>query len=105
MRYAGTMRYRWWRPTAGEQARREQVRLATPELVEDGTSDREFVKRFRLSRISANRWRRALAVGGKAASASNGIGAGEGGSSSRPPPWPPAAEVGMFGLFSQEARP
>jgi transposase len=74
-RYAGTMRY----PdggglTAAERARREQVRLAAAELIEAGASDREIAKRFRVSRMSANRWRRALAAGGKQALASKGAG-------------------------------
>jgi transposase len=60
--------------TAGERARREQVRLAAAELIEDGASDREVAKRFRVSRMSANRWRRALATGGRAALASRGAG-------------------------------
>ena len=75
VRYAGTMRY----PdggglTAAERARREQVRLAAAEMIEAGASDREVAKRFRVSRMSANRWRRALAVGGRAALASRGAG-------------------------------
>ena len=75
VRYAGGMRY----PdggglTAAERARREQVRLAAAEMIESGASDREVAKRFRVSRMSANRWRRALAAGGKAALASKGAG-------------------------------
>jgi transposase len=60
--------------TAAERARREQVRLAAVEMIESGASDREVAKRFWVSRMSANRWRRALAVGGKAALASKGAG-------------------------------
>ena len=37
------------------RARREQVRLATVELIEGGASDREIAKRFRISRVPANR--------------------------------------------------
>ena len=59
---------------AAERARREQVRLAAAELVEAGASDREVAGRFRVSRMSANRWRRALAAGGRAALASKGAG-------------------------------
>ncbi len=75
VRYAGGMRY----PdggglTAAERVRREQVRLAAAELIEAGASDREVAKRFRVSRMSANRWRRALAAGGRAALASQGAG-------------------------------
>ena len=75
MRYAGGMRY----PdggglTAAERSRREQVRLAAADLMEAGASDREVAKRFRVSRMSANRWRRALAAGGRPALASRGAG-------------------------------
>ena len=75
LRYAGIMRY----PDGGgldaaERARREQVRLAAAELIEAGASDREVARRFRVSRMSANRWRRALAAGGRRALASRGLG-------------------------------
>jgi putative transposase len=60
--------------TAAERARREQVRLAAAELIEAGASDREVARRFRVSRMPANRRRRALAVGGKQALASKGAG-------------------------------
>ncbi len=65
-RYAGVIRY----PdggglTAAERARREQVRLAAAELIEAGASDREVAKRFRVPRMPANRWRRALAADGR----------------------------------------
>jgi transposase len=59
---------------AAERARRERVRLAAAEMIEAGASDREIAKRFRVSRMSANRWRRALAAGGRAALASRGAG-------------------------------
>ena len=57
---------------AAERARREQVRLAAAELIKAGASDREVARRFRVSRMSANRWRRALIAGGRAALASRG---------------------------------
>jgi transposase len=57
---------------AAERARREQVRLAAAELIESRASDLEVARRFRVSRMSANRWRRALASGGRAALASKG---------------------------------
>jgi transposase len=60
--------------TAAQRARREQVRLAAAEMIEAGAGDREVAKRFRVSRMSANRWRRALAAGGRAALASKGAG-------------------------------
>src|SRR5215813_4483740 len=75
--YAGVMRY----PdgggglTAAERARREQVRLAVADLIEAGASDREVARRFRVTRMSANRWR-PLAAGGRAALASKGPGGG-----------------------------
>ena len=60
--------------TAQERARRERVRLAAAEMIEAGASDREVAKRFRVSRMSANRWRRALAAGGRPALATKGAG-------------------------------
>jgi transposase len=62
--------------TAEDRARREQVRLAAAELIEAGASDREVARRFRVTRMSANRWRRALAAGGRAALLSKGPGGG-----------------------------
>lgn len=50
------------------------MRLSAAELIEAGASDREVARRFRVSRMSANRWRRALAAGGRAALASRGAG-------------------------------
>ncbi len=75
--YAGVMRY----PdggglTAAERARREQVRLAAADLIKAGASDREVARRFRVTRMSANRWRRALVAGGRAALLSKGPGGG-----------------------------
>jgi len=59
---------------AAERARRERVRLAAAEMIEAGAGDREIAKRFRVSRMSVNRWRRALADGGREALASKGAG-------------------------------
>jgi len=59
---------------AAERARRERVRLAAAKMIEAGASDREIAKRFRVSRMSVNRWRRALAAGGREALASKGAG-------------------------------
>ena len=59
---------------AAERGRREQVRLAAAGLIGAGASDREVARRFRVTRMSANRWRRALAAGGRAALASRGAG-------------------------------
>src|SRR5438105_15358599 len=75
MRYAGCMRYGEGGGRDGaERARREQVRLAAADLIESGASDREVARHFRVSRMSASRWRRALAAGGRAALASKGAG-------------------------------
>jgi transposase len=75
--YAGGMRYSdGGGLTAAERARREQVRLAAADQIEAGASDREVAKRFRVTRMSANRWRRALAAGGRAALLSKGPGGG-----------------------------
>jgi transposase len=50
------------------------VRLAAAEWIEEGASDREVAVRLRVTRMSANRWRRALAAGGRPALASKGAG-------------------------------
>ena len=60
--------------TAAECARREQVRLEAAEWIEEGATDREVAARFRVTRMSANRWRRALGAGGRPALASKGAG-------------------------------
>jgi transposase len=60
--------------TAEQRARREKVRLQAAGMIEAGASDPEIARRFRVSRMSANRWRRALAAGGREALASKGAG-------------------------------
>src|SRR3954470_23010419 len=60
--------------TADERARRERVRLAAAEWIEEGATDREVAARFRVTRMSANRWRRTLAEGGRPALTSKGAG-------------------------------
>jgi hypothetical protein len=60
--------------TADERARREQVRLATADLIEAGAGDPGHSQTVPVSRMSANRWRRALAAGGRAALTSRGAG-------------------------------
>src|SRR5215212_12160149 len=59
---------------AEERARRERVRMAAAEWIDEGATDQEVALRFRVTRMSANRWRRALAAGGRAALASKGPG-------------------------------
>src|SRR5437588_11752320 len=74
-RYAGFMRYaQGGGLTAGARADRERVRLEAAEWFEEGATDREVAVRFRVTRMSANRWRRALADGGRPALASKGAG-------------------------------
>jgi transposase len=60
--------------TAEQRARREKVRLEAADMIEAGAGDREIARRLRVSRMSANRWRRALAAGGREALASRGAG-------------------------------
>ena len=60
--------------TAEECARREKVRLEAAEWIEEGATDAEVAARFPVTRMSANRWRRALAAGGRPALASKGPG-------------------------------
>src|SRR5919112_2440817 len=76
-RYAIAMRYaQGGGLTAEECARREQVRLEAAEWIEEGATDREVAARFRVTRMSANRWHRALSAGGRLALASKGPGRG-----------------------------
>jgi transposase len=60
--------------TAAERARRERVQLEAAGLFEGGASDGQVARRLRVSRMSANRWRRALEAGGREALASKGAG-------------------------------
>jgi transposase len=77
VRYARGMRYpEGGGLTAAARARREQVRLAAADLIEAGASDREVARRFRVTRMPANRRRRALAAGGRPALRSKGPGGG-----------------------------
>src|SRR3954466_1147605 len=74
-RYARAMRYaQGGGLTAEERAHRERVRLEAAEWIEEGATDREVAVRFRGTRMSAKRWRHALAAGGRPALASKGAG-------------------------------
>ena len=53
--------------TASELARREQMRLTAADEIEAGASDPGVARRLGASRMSANRWRRALAAGSREA--------------------------------------
>lgn len=46
----------------------------SPAFIEAGASDQEVARHFRVSRLPANRWGRALAAGGRAAPAAKGAG-------------------------------
>jgi Homeodomain-like domain len=48
-------------PTTAERARQEQVRLSAAEMIEAGATDVEVARWLRVSRMSANRWRRSPA--------------------------------------------
>ena len=58
--------------TAVQRAKRERVRLHAAELFARGYTDTEVAKELRVSRMSANRWRRAWTQGGGAALVSKG---------------------------------
>jgi Transposase and inactivated derivatives len=57
-----------------ERARRERVRFAAADMFAAGATDAEVARRFRVSRMSANRWHRAFDAGGREALASTGPG-------------------------------
>jgi transposase len=65
---------RWWRPGRGGAGPPGAGAAGRREMIEAGVSDGEIAKRFRVSRMSANRWRRALAAGGREALASKAAG-------------------------------
>src|SRR3954453_17341452 len=71
--------------TAEECARREQVRLEAAEWIEEGATDREVAARFRVTRMSANRWGRARAAGGRGGLGSGGPGGAPGGAGPQGP--------------------
>src|SRR3954468_281517 len=74
-RYARPMRYaQGGGLTAEECARREKVRLEAAEWIEEAAPAAGGAARSRVPRMSANRWRRALAGGGRPALASKGPG-------------------------------
>ena len=50
------------------------MRLAAAEWFEEGATDREVAEHLRVTRMSANRWHRALTAGGRPALASKGAG-------------------------------
>ncbi|TDC45582.1 transposase [Actinomadura sp. KC345] len=61
--------------TAEGRARRESLRLEAAGLFEQGLlSDAQIGRRFRVTRMSVNRWRRAWQAGGTAALVSKGAG-------------------------------
>jgi transposase len=60
--------------TAKERARRELVRFAAAERFAEGADDGQVASEFRVTRMSANRWHRALDAGGREALRSRGAG-------------------------------
>ena len=58
--------------TAEECVRREKVRLQAAQWIEEEATDAEVAARFRVTRMSANRWRHALKARGRSAPASKG---------------------------------
>jgi transposase len=60
--------------TAEQRARRERVRYAAADMFATGATDAQVARRFRVSRMSANRWHRAFDAGGREALASTGPG-------------------------------
>nr|WP_228563502.1 helix-turn-helix domain-containing protein [Catenulispora rubra] len=57
---------------AAARARREQVRMAAAEFITAGESDEQVAQRFRVTKMSVNRWRHALESGGPGALVSKG---------------------------------
>jgi transposase len=60
--------------TADDRGRRERVRMAAAGMIAQGASDAQVAKHFRVTVMSANRWRRAYQRGGVAALVSKGAG-------------------------------
>ncbi|MCA2230017.1 winged helix-turn-helix domain-containing protein [Nonomuraea aurantiaca] len=60
--------------TAEQRLRREQVRMRAADRFAEGATDAQVAREFRVSRMSANRWRRALENGGRQALVSKGAG-------------------------------
>lgn len=60
--------------TAEQRLRRERVRMRAADRFAEGAIDAQVAKEFRVSRMSANRWRRALEAGGREALVSKGAG-------------------------------
>jgi transposase len=60
--------------SAEDRARRERVRLAAAGMFAEGATDAQVAAHFRVTVMSANRWRRALQAGGVGALVSRGAG-------------------------------
>ncbi|MFC6084049.1 winged helix-turn-helix domain-containing protein [Sphaerisporangium aureirubrum] len=60
--------------TAEQRLRRERVRMRAADRFAEGATDAQVAAEFRVSRMSANRWRRALEDGGREALVSKGAG-------------------------------
>nr|WP_261172587.1 hypothetical protein [Streptomyces avermitilis] len=83
------------------------MRMAAAEFIAAGESDEQVARRFRVAKMAADRWRRALAAGGTAALASTGAAGARplltevqrcelsrrpGGREGSGPTWPPRCE-------------
>jgi len=60
--------------TAQARVRREQVRMRAADCFAEGATDVQVAVEFRISRMSANRWRHAFDAGGREALLSKGPG-------------------------------
>ena len=60
--------------TAAERAKREQVRFAAVDRFAHGESVAQVARQLRVTKMSANRWRKAWREGGRAALRSKGAG-------------------------------
>src|SRR5690349_21553834 len=60
--------------TAAERAKREHVRFAAVDRFADGASVAQVAREFRVTKMSANRWRKAWQEGGREALESKGAG-------------------------------
>ena len=64
-RYAACVRYaQGGGPDAAARVRREQVRVAAVEFVAAGESGEQVAVRFRVTKMSVNRWRRTFEASG-----------------------------------------
>jgi putative transposase len=63
--------------TAAQRAAREQVRFAAARMFAEGASVAEVARHFRVTKVSANRWRQSFVAGGEDGLVSKGPGGAE----------------------------